>query len=165
MPAAAVTDGAHRTREQLATELQRAGFEAKGLRLAYLIMHAEVSGVLASGVPVRSAGGALRQTYAALDERVQAVPNGMSALSKEESLAALALRYFRSRGPATVKHCADWSGLTMADVRLGLALGLEDDPAALETATIDGVIYYFRAAGIICFSAARRPADRSGPVL
>ncbi|WP_104137208.1 winged helix DNA-binding domain-containing protein [Arthrobacter sp. ZGTC131] len=143
--AAAVADGAHRTREQLAAELQRAGFEAKGLGLAYLIMHAEVSGVLASGVPIRSAGGALRQTYAAFDERVQAVPPGMSVLSKEESLAALAVRYFRSRGPATVKDCADWSGLTMADVRLGLTLGLEDDPAALETATIDGVTYYFHA--------------------
>lgn len=143
--AAAVADGAHRTREQLATELQRAGFEAKGLGLAYLIMHAEVSGVLASGVPVRSAGGALRQTYAAFDERVQAVPPRISALSKEESLAALAIRYFRSRGPATVMDCADWSGLTMADVRLGLAVGLEADAGALETSTMDGVTFYFRA--------------------
>lgn len=143
--AAAVEDGAHRTREQLAAELQRAGFEAKGLGLAYLIMHAEVSGVLASGVPVRSAGGALRQTYAAFDERVQAVRPGMSAVSREEALAALAVRYFRSRGPTTVKDCADWSGLTMADVRLGLVLGLENDPGALETATIDGVTYYFHA--------------------
>ncbi|MBT2555984.1 winged helix DNA-binding domain-containing protein [Arthrobacter sp. ISL-5] len=143
--AAAVADGVHRTREQLATELQRAGFAAKGLGLAYLIMHAEVSGVLASGVPVRSAGGALRQTYAAFDERVQAVPYGIPALSKEESLAKLAMRYFRSRGPATVKDCADWSGLTMADVRLGLAVGLEADPGALETSTVDGVTFHFRA--------------------
>ncbi|KRE59202.1 hypothetical protein ASG92_04980 [Arthrobacter sp. Soil736] len=143
--AAAVADGAHRTREQLATELQRAGFAARGLGLAYLIMHAEISGVLASGVPVRSAGGALRQTYADFDERAQAMPSGVPALSKEESLAALAVRYFRSRGPATVRDCADWSGLTMADVRLGLALGLEADPAALETSTIDGATFYFQA--------------------
>jgi len=33
--AAAVADGAHRTREQLAAELQRAGFAAKGLGLAW----------------------------------------------------------------------------------------------------------------------------------
>lgn len=149
--AAAVADGAHRTREQLAAELQRAGFAAKGLGLAYLIMHAEISGVLTSGVPVRSAGGALRQTYAAFDERVQGAQPGIPVLSKpvlskEESLAALAVRYFRSRGPATVRDCADWSGLTMADVRLGLALGLEADPTSLETSTIDGVPFYFRVA-------------------
>lgn len=144
--AAAVADGAHRTREQLATELQRAGFAAKGLGLAYLIMHAEISGVLTSGVPVRSAGGALRQTYAAFDERAQGPLPGVSAITKEESLAALAVRYFRSRGPATVRDCADWSGLTMADVRLGLALGLEADPTSLETSTIDGVPFYFRVA-------------------
>ena len=150
---------AHRTREQLAAELQRAGFPAKGLGLAYLIMHAEISGVLASGVPVRSAGGALRQTYAAFDERVQRRrQTATAALPKRKSLAALAMRYFRSRGPATVKDCADWSGLTMADVRLGLALGLEDDPAALETATIDGVPFYFRGAGII--SRPGRPSPR-----
>ena len=144
--AAAVADGGHRTREQLATDLQRAGFAAKGLGLAYLIMHAEISGVLTSGVPVRSASGSLRQTYAAFDERVQGAPSGNPVLSKEESLAALAVRYFRSRGPATVKDCADWSGLTMTDVRLGLALGLEADPTVLETSTIDGVPFYFRAA-------------------
>lgn len=144
--AAAVADGAHRTREQLATELQRAGFAAKGLGLAYLIMHAEISGVLTSGVPVRSAGGALRQTYAAFDERAPGPLPGVSAITKEESLAALAVRYFRSRGPATVRDCADWSGLTMADVRLGLALGLEADPTSLETSTIDGVPFYFRVA-------------------
>jgi hypothetical protein len=153
--AAAVADGAHRTREQLAAELQRAGFAATGLGLAYLIMHAEISGVLTSGVPVRSAGGALRQTYAAFDERVQGAPPGLTALSKEESLAALAVRYFRSRDPATVKDCADWSGLTMADVRLGLALGLEANPAALETSTIDGLTFYFRAPDSL--SLGRRP--------
>ena len=69
--AEAVAGGVHLTREQLAARLQGAGFAAKGLLLAYLIMHAEISGVLVSGAPVRSPGGALRQTYAAFDERVR----------------------------------------------------------------------------------------------
>jgi hypothetical protein len=68
--ATAVAGGVHLTREQLADRLQDAGFPATGLALAYLIMHAEISGVLASGAPVRSPGGALRQTYASFDERV-----------------------------------------------------------------------------------------------
>lgn len=138
--AAAVAGGRQLTREQVAAELERAGFAAKGPVLAYLIMHAEISGVLVSGAPVRSASGAVRQTYASFAERIG--PDAACELPREQALAALAVRYFRSRGPATVKDCADWSGLTMADIRLGVALALEDDPAALEQAVIDGVVFY-----------------------
>jgi hypothetical protein len=136
----AVRGGRHLTREQLAARLQDAGFTAKGVELAYLIMHAEISAVLVSGTPVRSPTGALKQTYALFDERV---PAG-AELSRAEALAALARRYFSSRGPATVKDCADWSGLTMADVRQGVQDVLENEPDALETQEIDGVAFYFR---------------------
>jgi hypothetical protein len=140
--AEAVRGGHHLTREQLAVRLQDAGFAAKGPELAYLIMHAEISAVLVSGTPVRSAGGALKQTYAHFDERVPAGPD--VPLSRAGALAELALRYFASRGPATVKDCSDWSGLTMADVRQGLRHALDTDPAALEKTVIDGVEFYFR---------------------
>jgi hypothetical protein len=56
--AQSVANGNHLTREELAERLRNAGFAAKGLELAYLIMHAEISGVLVSGTPVRSPGGA-----------------------------------------------------------------------------------------------------------
>jgi hypothetical protein len=140
--AKAVAGGVHLTREQLAARLADAGFPAKGLALAYLIMHAEISGVLVSGAPVRSPGGALRQTYAAFDERVA----GDTVLSREESLAVLALRYFGSRGPATVRDCADWSGLTMTDIRMGLALADEIAPGAIVAASFDGADFYLRPA-------------------
>lgn len=159
--AAAVAGGRHRTREQLAAELGHAGFDASGLALAYFIMHAELNGVIVSGVPVRSASGALRQTYAAFGERVG--PAATTPLSKDESLAALAGRYFRSRGPATVRDCADWSGLTMADVRLGLALALEDDPAALDSTEIDGVPFYFRPDLAPPASPGFPAGDEAGP--
>ncbi|HJV98199.1 MAG TPA: winged helix DNA-binding domain-containing protein [Arthrobacter sp.] len=141
--AEAVAGGNHLTREQLAARLQDAGFEGKGLELAYLIMHAETSGVLVSGSPVRSRGGALKQTYALFDERVPAGP--VAAPAREEALAELARRYFTSRGPATVKDCADWSGLTMADVRQGLHAALDQDPEALATAELDGTAVYYSA--------------------
>ncbi|MDQ5861647.1 MAG: winged helix DNA-binding domain-containing protein [Actinomycetota bacterium] len=141
--AKAVEGGHHLTREQLAARLQDAGFAGKGLELAYLIMHAEISGVLVSGSPVRSAGGALKQTYALFDERVPAGPEVPP--TRAEALTELVRRYFTSRGPATVKDCADWSGLTMAEVRQGLQLALDSDPDALGTAVIDGAVFYFRA--------------------
>jgi hypothetical protein len=142
--ARAVAGGQHLTREQLAARLQDAGFAGKGLELAYLIMHAEISAVLVSGSPVRSRGGALKQTYALFDERV---PAGTGAApTREEALAELARRYFTSRGPATVKDCADWSGLTMADVRQGLLLAMDRHPEALGSTAIDGVVFYYDAA-------------------
>ena len=141
--AEAVEGGRHLTREQLAARLQDEGFAATGFGLAYLIMHAEISGILASGTPVRSPGGALKQTYALFDERVPAGPAIPPA--RTEALGELVRRYFTSRGPATVKDCADWSGLTMADVRLGLQQPVAAAPETLETSVIDGVVHYFDA--------------------
>lgn len=139
----AVRGGQHLTRDQLAVRLQDAGFEAVGLRLAYLIMYAEVSSVLVSGAPVRSPGGALKQTYALFNERV---PNAQATpITREEALGRLARRYFTSRGPATVKDCAGWSGLTATDVRHGVQVAQEAEPDALATTVVDGLTYYFDA--------------------
>jgi len=143
--AEAVRGGHHLTREQLAARLQDEGFAATGFGLAYLIMHAEASGILASGSPVRSPGGALKQTSALFDERVPPGPAGPP--TRAEALSELVRRYFTSRGPATVKDCADWSGLTMADVRVGLQQSLAAAPETLATWVIDGVVHYFDGTG------------------
>ena len=139
--AGAVAGGAHKTREQLAAELHRAGFGAEGLELAYRILFAELGGVLVSGSPVRSAGGALKQTYALFDERVPAAPDGL--MERPRALAELVRRYFTSRGPATEKDCADWSRLTLSDIRTGLRTLREAAPDGLETAMVDGAAGYF----------------------
>lgn len=156
--ARAVEDGNHLPREALAERLREAGFAAKGLELAYLVMHAEITGVLVSGTPVRSAGGALKQTYALFDERVPAGPE--PAPTRAEALAELARRYFTSRGPATVRDCADWSGLTMADVRQGLELALAAQPATLAETAIDGVVHYYGAAAVRPAGAAAEAGPR-----
>ena len=53
---------------------------------------------------------------------------------REEALGIIALRYFRSHGPATRKDFARWTGLTMTDVKAGVAAAGE----ALTTVRVDG---------------------------
>ncbi|MBA2581194.1 MAG: winged helix DNA-binding domain-containing protein [Thermoleophilaceae bacterium] len=105
--------GAPLTRPELARALREAGIVAEGLRLGYVLMHAELEQLICSG-PRRGK----QQTYALLDHRA-----GEGAqLTRDEALGELALRYFRSRGPATVADLSTWSGLTVRDARTGLAL-------------------------------------------
>jgi hypothetical protein len=158
--AEAVAGGAHKTREELADVLERAGLPSKGLGFIYLLMHAEISKILVSGAPVRSPGGALKQTYALFPERVP-MPGGTSLTGddREWALGRLALRYFSSRGPATVKDCAAWSGLTMKDVRRGLQIAEESAPGALATVAIDGLDFYLPAEDIDVLVASPPPAD------
>jgi hypothetical protein len=106
-------DGKQLTRTELASSLGKAGILAKGVRLAYIIMSAELEGLIVSG-----ARRGKQFTYALLEERA---PQARS-LTREEALAELAQRYFTSRGPASLQDFAWWSGLTMTDARNGLEL-------------------------------------------
>lgn len=108
----ALADGEPRTRPELAAALAAAGIEAEGLRLGYVFMHAELEALICSG-PRRGR----QQTYALLDDRA---PAGAQP-ARDEALAELALRYFASRGPATVADFTTWSGLTVADAKAALA--------------------------------------------
>ncbi len=106
--------GTHLTRTELASELQQGGIATQGaLRLAYIMMRAELDGIVCSG-PRRGK----QFTYALLDERAPQARN----LERDEALATLVGRYFTSHGPATVQDFVWWSGLTAADARAGLAM-------------------------------------------
>ena len=103
--------GRHGTRAELAEALDAAGIEtATPQRLVYLLMAAELDGVICSG-PRRGK----QFTYALVDERVPATP----PRDPEEALAELARRYYATRGPATAHDFAWWSGLTVTDARRG----------------------------------------------
>lgn len=117
------------TRAELAVYLKRAKLPADGLKLGYLMMHAELEGVICSG-PRKSK----QFTYALLDERA---PAGRT-YSRDEAIAELTTRYFASHGPATIRDFAWWSGLTMKDVRLGI----ESAGSSLVEETFDGCQYY-----------------------
>ncbi|HSK48497.1 MAG TPA: winged helix DNA-binding domain-containing protein [Coriobacteriia bacterium] len=109
----ALQGGQYRTRNELREVLGAAGVVADAAgRMSYLMMHAELDGIVCSG-PRRG-----RQfTYALLDERAPLAKR----LDRDAALAELAQRYFVSRGPSRVNDLAKWSGLSGADARRGLA--------------------------------------------
>ncbi len=110
--ARALEGGASLTREELGGVLEGAGVDTvTPQRLVYILMTAELDGVICSG-PKKGK----QFTYALLDERV---PSGV-VMGREEAVVELVRRYFTSRGPATARDFAWWSGLTTADATIGL---------------------------------------------
>lgn len=107
-----VRDGNHCTRRELAAALEAAGVSTGGLRLGFILMHAEYDEVLISG-----AMQGKQQTYAAFDERVPPGPG----YDEDQALAELARRYVATRAPVTAKDLAGWASLTLTQARRGLA--------------------------------------------
>ena len=126
----ALRGGAQLTRSELAAALNDAGIRAKAERLAYIVMRAELDGVVCSG-----AMKGKQHTYALLGERA---PHSKT-LDHDAALAELTRRYFMSRGPATLKDFMGWSSLTAAEGKRGLALVAGD----LESEVVDGKTYWF----------------------
>src|SRR5688500_15108645 len=119
----------YKTRAELAVALKRAKVPAEGLKLAYIMMYAELDGVICSG-PRRG-----RQfTYALLEERAQQA----RSLDRPDAIAELAKRYFTSHGPATIRDFVWWSGLNVKDAEIGI----EALTPALNKETIDGRDYW-----------------------
>ena len=125
----ALTGGKTLTRTELAGELERGGITASGQRLAYIAMHAELDGIICSG-PRRGK----QHTYIRLEDRVPPAPN----LDRDDALKRLTERFFSGHGPATAPDFAWWSGLTLADVKRGIAsLG-----NCLRAIDLDSVTYW-----------------------
>ena len=121
--AATLSDGEPRTRKELNAALVAAGVDTTGQRMPHMLGYAELAGLIVSG-PRRGK----QHTYLLVEGRVPAPPER----SREDDVAELALRYFVSHGPATLRDFAWWSGLTIADGKTGVAaagerLTLEED--------------------------------------
>jgi hypothetical protein len=82
------------TREELRELYAKENFKTNENRLSHLLMHAELDGVICNGAIKGN-----KQTYALLAERIPT----KKLLSREESLAELAKRYFTSHAPATLR--------------------------------------------------------------
>ena len=127
----ALQGGKQLTRVELASALQQAGLDTAGeLRMGYILMRAELEGLICSG-----ARRGKQFTYALLEERASQV----KPLDRDEALVELVRRYFTSRGPATMKDFVVWSGLTMADVKRGIDIL----KPKLEHVVVDDQTYWF----------------------
>jgi hypothetical protein len=106
-----LSGGINLTRDEIAQFLNDANIKTDNNRLSHILMGAELESLVCSG---RKTGNKL--TYGLLAERV----TNRKILSKEESLAELAKKYFTSHGPATLKDFAWWSGLAVGDAAKAL---------------------------------------------
>jgi hypothetical protein len=140
--AEALSGGKELTRAELAAVLLRQRIKSAG-RLSHLLIHAELRGVLCSG-----ARRGKQSTSALVSERAPRT----KAFTREQALAELARRYFRSRGPATDRDLAWWSGIPLREAREAIELV----ERKLDAEVFDGKRYFWlgntrgtgRAAGV-----------------
>ncbi|WP_051441787.1 winged helix DNA-binding domain-containing protein [Arthrobacter sp. H14] len=125
---AEMRDGKPISRNELIALWRKAGLLEVKERGYHLIGHLAMTGVLCFG-PVR--GG--EQQLVLIDSWI---PHPRR-LEPDEALGELALRYFRSHGPATVKDFGWWTKLRAADVKTAVALARQN----LESSWYDGVEY------------------------
>lgn len=141
----ALTDRRQLSRADLFEVWQKAGLSTAGQRGVHLIGHLAQTGTLCFG-PIRG-------TAQELVLLAEWVPRPRQ-LDREAALAELALRYFRSHGPATAKDLGRWGKLVAGDVRTGVAQAR----AELERIELDGVEYLLDPATHDLLAAHRKDA-------
>ncbi len=122
--------GKQLTRDMLNLEFKKNKIKAEGHRLSYIMMRAELDGIICSGARQGN-----QFTYALLEERVPS----RTSKTPDKALAEITKRYFTSRGPATVKDFSTWSGLTLTACKNGI----ESVKSHFLQEVIENDIYYF----------------------
>ena len=113
---AALSEQSPVLRSALLERLQRAGIDTSGQRGYHLLWFAAQSGQICLG-PMQGS----QPSFALLADWAPAV----DPRDRDEALADLTVRYFRSHGPTTRQDFAGWTGLTQADAKAGIALAQE----------------------------------------
>jgi hypothetical protein len=109
----ALRDNKTLTRTELYDVLGKGKISTDGERGLHIINNAAMAGLLCFG-PRKGK----QHTFVLLEEWILK----KNMLVREEALAELATRYFKSHGPSTVHDFAWWSGLTIAEVKLSIEL-------------------------------------------
>jgi hypothetical protein len=123
--ASALAGGGRLTRAECLARFAEAGIETPGNLGYHLLWYASQRGVTCIAPNVGK-----EQSFVLLDEWVP----DPHRLDRDEALATIATRYFRSHGPTTRKDFAGWTGLTVADAKLGIAAAGD----RLTTVLVDG---------------------------
>lgn len=105
--------GQQLTRKEMMDVLEQAGISTVNQRGYHILWWVAQTGLICFG-PRRGK----QPTFVLLDEWV---PEGKK-LTRDESLAELANRYFTGHGPATLQDFMWWSGLVATDARAGLEM-------------------------------------------
>ncbi|MGW0504338.1 winged helix DNA-binding domain-containing protein [Micromonospora sp. NPDC003241] len=121
----ALAGGGRLTRTDCVAALVAAGIDGAGQRGYHLLWYASQRGVTCIAPNIGA-----EQTFALLDEWAP----GQHRPDRDEALATLALRYFRSHGPTTRQDFAGWTGLTATDAKRAIAAAGND----LTTVQVDG---------------------------
>jgi hypothetical protein len=111
--AAILAAGEPLARATLLAALAEEGIPTDGQRGYHMLLYCSLIGLTCIG-PQREGA----QTIALLSSWAPR----QRELTRDEALAELAHRYFRSHGPATLQDFAGWTGLTLTDARRALEL-------------------------------------------
>jgi hypothetical protein len=127
----ALAGGRQLMRDEVYRALEAKRITTEGQRGIHILGRLAQQGLICFGVRRGK-----QQTFTLLDEWVPSASVG--PMPRAQALAELAVRYFSSHGPATLADFAWWSGLTLADVRAGVASA----GSYLTSETVDGQTYW-----------------------
>ena len=125
----ALRGGKQFTRAEMYQVLEQGKIATTDQRGMHILGHLAQTGLICFG-PRRGK----QHTFTLLDEWVP--PAG--PIPREEALAKLASRYFRSHGPATLHDFAWWSGLSVGDAKAGI----DSARSRLIQDVVDGTSYW-----------------------
>lgn len=125
----ALEGGKQLTRDEMYQVLEDGKISTADTRGLHLLAYMAQEGTICFG-PRKGK----QQTFTLLDEWLPSYP----MLTKEEALRELALRYFKSHGPAAIDDFMWWAGLTKADA----TKAINEIKSEIASVTINGKTYW-----------------------
>ena len=117
------------TRSQIGAALKKAGIDISGQRLYHILHRASLEQIICFGAKKVS-----EFTFVLLDDCVPL----KKSFNRDAAISEITLKYFKSRGPATIQDFTSWSGLSVTDARAGI----ESVKRQLVMEKIDSSIYW-----------------------